>query len=70
VQAGMGTSGYTVGPLSDGEVCLRSFGRRMRRLIPECRLHRAPPRGWSEQRARHARGQTEHANVLGASEVA
>src|SRR5271169_2776607 len=25
VQAGMGSSGYTVGPLSDGEVCLLSF---------------------------------------------
>jgi carnitine monooxygenase subunit len=50
VQAGMGSSGYTVGPLSDGEVCLRSFGRRMRSLIPETRLHRAPPKGWSERR--------------------
>jgi len=50
VQAGMGSSGYTVGPLSDGEVCLRSFGRRMRSLIPETRLHRAPPRGWSMRR--------------------
>ena len=26
VQAGMGSSSYTVGPLSEGEVCLRSFG--------------------------------------------
>ena len=51
VQAGMGSSGYTVGPLSDGEVCLRSFGRRIRSLIPEARLHRAPPRGWSYRRA-------------------
>ncbi len=50
VQAGMGSSGYTVGPLSDGEVCLRSFGRRMRSLIPETRLHRAPPTGWSLRR--------------------
>ncbi len=50
VQAGMGSSGYNVGPLSDGEVCLRSFGRRMRSLIPETRLHRAPPKGWSLQR--------------------
>ncbi len=50
VQAGMGSSGYTVGPLSDGEVCLRSFGRRMRSLIPETRLHRAPPKGWSNRR--------------------
>ncbi|MEA3178857.1 MAG: hypothetical protein QOI59_2380 [Gammaproteobacteria bacterium] len=50
VQAGMGSSAYTVGPLSDGEVCLRSFGRRMRSLIPETRQHRAPPKGWSDRR--------------------
>jgi phenylpropionate dioxygenase-like ring-hydroxylating dioxygenase large terminal subunit len=37
VQSGMNSSSYTVGPLSDGEVCLRSFARRMRGLIPECR---------------------------------
>jgi phenylpropionate dioxygenase-like ring-hydroxylating dioxygenase large terminal subunit len=47
VQAGMASSSYTVGPLSEGEVCLRSFGRRMRSLIPESRLPRAPARGWS-----------------------
>jgi phenylpropionate dioxygenase-like ring-hydroxylating dioxygenase large terminal subunit len=47
VQAGMGSSSYTVGPLSEGEVCLRSFARRMRTLIPQSQLHRAPPRGWS-----------------------
>jgi len=37
VQAGMGSRSYTVGPLSEGEVCLRSFARRLRTLIPECR---------------------------------
>lgn len=47
VQAGMAGDGYTVGPLGDGEVCLRSFGRRMRELIPESREPRAPARGWS-----------------------
>ncbi|HEY3784286.1 MAG TPA: aromatic ring-hydroxylating dioxygenase subunit alpha [Steroidobacteraceae bacterium] len=51
VQSGMGTSGYTVGPLSEDEVCLRSFGQRMRSLIPETRLLRAPPKGWSEGRS-------------------
>jgi phenylpropionate dioxygenase-like ring-hydroxylating dioxygenase large terminal subunit len=51
VQSGMGTSGYTVGPLGEGEVCLRSFGQKMRSLIPESRLHRAPSRGWSLRRA-------------------
>ncbi len=44
VQAGMGSSSYTVGPLSEGEVCLRSFGRRMRELIPESRSPRKPVR--------------------------
>jgi carnitine monooxygenase subunit len=47
VQTGMASSSYTVGPLSEGEVSLRSFGRRMRSLIPESRLPRAPARGWS-----------------------
>jgi phenylpropionate dioxygenase-like ring-hydroxylating dioxygenase large terminal subunit len=42
VQAGMGSRSYTVGPLSSGEVCLRSFARRMRSLIPQSRL-REPP---------------------------
>lgn len=37
VQAGMQSSSYTVGPLSENEVCLRSFARRMRRMIPECK---------------------------------
>jgi len=47
VQEGMGCDGYTPGPLGQGEVCLRSFARRMRELIPESRLPRAPARGWS-----------------------
>jgi phenylpropionate dioxygenase-like ring-hydroxylating dioxygenase large terminal subunit len=54
VQAGMSSTSYTVGPLSDGEVCLRSFGRRMRALFPESQLHRAPARGWSTQRRARA----------------
>jgi phenylpropionate dioxygenase-like ring-hydroxylating dioxygenase large terminal subunit len=37
VQSGMASSSYGVGPLSESEVCLRSFTRRMRRLLPECR---------------------------------
>ncbi|MGH8284411.1 MAG: aromatic ring-hydroxylating oxygenase subunit alpha [Steroidobacteraceae bacterium] len=44
VQAGMASSSYTVGPLSEGEVCLRSFARRMRKLIPESRLPKRPER--------------------------
>ncbi len=47
VQAGMGSSSYTVGPLGEPEVCLRAFARKLRTLIPEACLHRAPPPGWS-----------------------
>ena len=47
VQAGMASSAYQPGPLGESEVCLRSFARRIRRLIPEARLHRPPPAGWS-----------------------
>jgi phenylpropionate dioxygenase-like ring-hydroxylating dioxygenase large terminal subunit len=47
VQSGMASSSYSSGPLSDGEVCLRSFARRMRGLIPESQLPQAPARGWS-----------------------
>jgi carnitine monooxygenase subunit len=42
VQAGMRSSSYGVGPLSEAEVCLRSFARRMRSLIPECRVAQRP----------------------------
>jgi phenylpropionate dioxygenase-like ring-hydroxylating dioxygenase large terminal subunit len=47
VQHGMNSRSYTVGPIGDGEVSLKSFGRRMRALIPQARAHRAPPAGWS-----------------------
>jgi phenylpropionate dioxygenase-like ring-hydroxylating dioxygenase large terminal subunit len=50
VQSGMASSSYTVGPLGEGEVCLRSFGRRMRALFPEARQGEAPPKGWSVNR--------------------
>ncbi len=50
VQEGMGSDGYTPGPLGEGEVCLRGFARRMRDLIPQSRLPRAPARGWSLRR--------------------
>ena len=46
VQHGMASRSYTVGPLGDGEVSLKSFGRRIRTLIPEARLHQAPRSGW------------------------
>ena len=50
VQAGMASDAYTVGPLGESEVCLKSFARRMRALIPESRAPRAPGRGWSRER--------------------
>jgi phenylpropionate dioxygenase-like ring-hydroxylating dioxygenase large terminal subunit len=46
VQAGMGSRSYSPGPLGNNEVSLRSFARRMRELIPESRLERAPGAGW------------------------
>lgn len=49
VQAGMTSSSYTPGPLGEGEVCLRSFARRMRGLIPESTLPQPPSRGWSRE---------------------
>jgi carnitine monooxygenase subunit len=46
VQSGMGSRSHTPGPLGRGEVALRSFARRMRELIPESRLEKAPASGW------------------------
>lgn len=42
VQSGMSSSSYTVGPLSESEVCLRSFTRRMHSLMPVSREQRKP----------------------------
>ena len=47
VQLGMQSASYEAGPLGTSEVCLRSFARKLRTLIPQARLERAPPRGWS-----------------------
>jgi phenylpropionate dioxygenase-like ring-hydroxylating dioxygenase large terminal subunit len=47
VQQGMASRSYVPGPLGESEVCLRSFARKLRRLIPEANLHRAPRAGWS-----------------------
>jgi phenylpropionate dioxygenase-like ring-hydroxylating dioxygenase large terminal subunit len=46
VQDGMASRSYTAGPLATTEHCLRSFGRKIRGLIPESRLERAPAPGW------------------------
>ena len=48
VQQGMQSKSFIMGPLSDKEVCLRHFCSRMREIIPEARLERAPPAGWSK----------------------
>ena len=50
VQAGMGSTSYVAGPLGTSEVCLRSFAQKLRRLIPQARLERSPPPGWSRAR--------------------
>jgi phenylpropionate dioxygenase-like ring-hydroxylating dioxygenase large terminal subunit len=50
VQTGMGSRSHTPGPLAESEVALRNFARRIRELIPESRLERAPPAGWYRQR--------------------
>ena len=47
VQLGMQSPSYVAGPLGTSEVCLRSFAKKLRRLIPEARLDSAPPAGWT-----------------------
>lgn len=47
VQLGMQSTSYEAGPLGVSEVCLRSFSRKLRRMIPEARLSSPPPPGWS-----------------------
>ena len=58
VQLGMQAPSYVAGPLGTSEVCLRSFAQKLRRLIPEARLERPPPPGWSraELKRREASG--------------
>jgi phenylpropionate dioxygenase-like ring-hydroxylating dioxygenase large terminal subunit len=46
VQQGMGSPSYKAGPLGTSEVCLRSFAKKLRTMIPEARLDRPPPPGW------------------------
>jgi carnitine monooxygenase subunit len=49
VQDGMASQSFTVGPLSEQEVALRNFCRKIRHAIPEARQHRAPAPGWSRR---------------------
>lgn len=51
VQAGMASPSYVAGPLGTSEVCLRSFARKLRNLIPEARLPHPPAPGWSRRPA-------------------
>jgi phenylpropionate dioxygenase-like ring-hydroxylating dioxygenase large terminal subunit len=50
VQLGMQSASYKPGPLGTSEVCLRSFARKLRGLIPEARLASPPPPGWVSRR--------------------
>jgi hypothetical protein len=45
----MASSSFSMGPLSDKEVCLKSFCRQMRNIIPEARLEQRPTTGWSKK---------------------
>jgi phenylpropionate dioxygenase-like ring-hydroxylating dioxygenase large terminal subunit len=56
VQQGMGSRGFTPGPLGSNEVALRSFARRLRELIPESKLERPPAAGWHARSAAGADG--------------
>ena len=47
VQLGMQSASYEAGPLGTSEVCLRSFAKKLRTLIPEARLSSPPPPGWT-----------------------
>jgi phenylpropionate dioxygenase-like ring-hydroxylating dioxygenase large terminal subunit len=49
VQEGMASKTFSMGPLSDKEVCLKSFCRKLREIIPEARLEQQPPAGWSHK---------------------
>ena len=51
VQLGMQSASYKPGPLGMSEVCLRSFARKLRAMIPEARLDQPPARGWSGSHA-------------------
>ena len=47
VQQGMESRSFSMGPLSEKEVCLRHFCARIREIIPEARLEQQPAHGWS-----------------------
>jgi phenylpropionate dioxygenase-like ring-hydroxylating dioxygenase large terminal subunit len=47
VQLGMQSASYEAGPLGTSELCLRSFAKKLRMLVPEARLSSPPAPGWS-----------------------
>ena len=47
VQAGMASRSFSIGPLSDKEVCLRHFCKRIREIIPAARFEHSPAPDWS-----------------------
>ena len=49
VQQGMQSKTYGNGPIGKSEVCLRSFAKKIRALIPEARQPFAPAPGWSKK---------------------
>ncbi|MDE2562664.1 MAG: aromatic ring-hydroxylating dioxygenase subunit alpha, partial [Sphingomonadales bacterium] len=51
VQQSMASKTYGNGPIGRSEVCLRSFARKIRALIPEARHPFAPPAGWSKSQS-------------------
>ena len=42
VQQGMASESFVRGPLSNDEICLRSFAERLRQVLPECRKPEEP----------------------------
>jgi phenylpropionate dioxygenase-like ring-hydroxylating dioxygenase large terminal subunit len=48
VQQGMASRSFSMGPLSDKEVCLRHFCSRIRELILQAREEQRPVAGWAQ----------------------
>ena len=49
VQQGMASKSYSAGPIAASEVCLRSFAKKIRAIVPEARQPFAPGAGWSRR---------------------
>ena len=42
IQQGMASHSFTAGPIASSEVCLRSFAKKIRAILPQARLAQAP----------------------------